>query len=281
MQNGELGFGPPEEALLTEPNIAMRLLAGVGRATMSFVGDLGAILIFFVLSFVGIFRRKQLAEMGWQMFYVSAKSTGIVVLVGLFTGMVLGLQLFYTLVQFGSVSALGTAISLSLVRELGPVLTAIMVAARAGSGMAAEIGILRISEQIDALDTMNVDPVRYLVSPRLAASIIGFPILTAFFDLIGIAGGYLTGVLLLGANSGAYLYHIQSSVNTHDVAGGFVKALVFGAIVATICCFNGYFCHMRKESSGAKSVGLATRSAVVVSCTMILVSDYVVTSLFM
>jgi phospholipid/cholesterol/gamma-HCH transport system permease protein len=195
--------------------------------------------------------------------------------------MVLGLQLFYTLVQFGSVNALGTAVSLSLIRELGPVLTAIMVAARAGSGMAAEIGILRISEQIDALDTMGIDPIRYLVSPRLAASIVGFPILTAFFDLVGIIGGYLTGVILMGANAGTYFYRVQASVTVQDVRGGFIKAVVFAVLVSMICCFEGYFCHMRVESSGAKNVGLATRAAVVLSCTMILVSDYVVTSFLM
>ena len=228
MAEGEAGIGPLEERSQGPHSVALRFLAGLGRGVIGLVGELGAILIFFVLSFAGIFHRKQMAEMGWQMFHVSAKSTGIVVLVGLFTGMVLGLQLFYTLIQFGSVSALGTAISLSLVRELGPVLTAIMVAARAGSGMAAEIGILRISEQIDALDTMGIDPIRYLISPRLAASIIGFPILTAFFDLVGLLGGYLTGVLPLGANSGAYVYRIQSSVTVHDVTGGFVKAIVFG-----------------------------------------------------
>jgi phospholipid/cholesterol/gamma-HCH transport system permease protein len=281
MANGELGIGPMEGRPFRPHNVVSRLLAAIGRGTIGFVGNLGAILIFFVLAFIGIFHAKQLAETGWQMLYVSAKSTGIVVLVGLFTGMVLGLQLFYTLIQFGSVSALGTAISLSLVRELGPVLTAIMVAARAGSGMAAEIGILRISEQIDALDTMGIDPVRYLASPRLAASIVGFPILTAFFDLVGLLGGYLTGVLLLGANQGAYFYHVQSSVTMHDITGGFVKALVFGVLVAVICCFQGYFCHTRKDSSGAKSVGLATRSSVVISCTMILISDYAVTSLIM
>ncbi len=259
----------------------VRFFHAVGEAAFVLVRDLGALLIFFVLSFIGIFHRKQLLEIMWQVYYVSARSTGIIVLVGLFTGMVLGLQLFYTLIQFGSVSALGTAIALSLIRELGPVLTAIMVAARAGSGMAAEIGILRISEQIDALDTMGIDPVRYLVSPRLAASIIGFPILTAFFDLIGLIGGYITGVLLLGANAGAYMYRVQVSITTADVTGGFIKAFVFAVIVSVICCFEGYFCHMRLESSGAKSVGLATRASVVLSCTMILVSDYVVTSLLM
>jgi len=213
--------------------------------------------------------------------YIGAKSSLIVMLVALFTGMVLGLQLFYTLVKFGSVGALGSAISLSLVRELGPVLTAIMITARAGSAMAAEIGILRNSEQIDALYTMGVDPIRYLISPRVAASIISFPLLTAFFDLIGIIGGYITGVVLLGTNAGTYFYRVQSSIDMVDIRGGFMKALVFGAIVSCICCFQGYFCHMRSDGFGAKSVGLATVSAVVISCVMILVSDYVVTSFLM
>jgi phospholipid/cholesterol/gamma-HCH transport system permease protein len=253
----------------------------VGASTLAFVRNLGAMSIFFVLALINIFRRKQFLEILWQLYYVSAKSTGIVVLVALFTGMVLGLQLFYTLINFGSESALGTAIALSLVRELGPVLTAIMVTARAGSGMAAEIGTLRISEQIDALDAMGIDPVRYLVSPRLTAALIGFPMLTAFFDLVGIIGGYLTGVLLLGANAGAYFYRVQSAVDITDITGGFVKSIVFAVLVSTICCYQGYFCHLRTDSSGAKSVALATRSGVVMSCTMILISDYVVTSFFM
>ncbi len=279
----------PERELLERPtgtgdlgqNPFLSAFTVIGRAVLSFVRNLGAMMIFFVLALVNIFHKKQFMEMVWQLYYVSAKSSGIVMLVALFTGMVLGLQLFYTLINFGSESALGTAISLSLIRELGPVLTAIMVAARAGSGMAAEIGILRISEQIDALDTMGIDPVRFLVSPRLAASLIGFPILTTFFDLVGIIGGYITGVVLLGANAGAYFYRVQAAVNMTDITGGFVKAVVFAVIVSTICCYQGYFCHMRTDSSGARSVGLATRSAVVISCTMILVSDYVVTSFFM
>jgi phospholipid/cholesterol/gamma-HCH transport system permease protein len=195
--------------------------------------------------------------------------------------MVLGLQLFYTLIKFGSEGVLGSAVSLSLVRELGPVLTAIVVTARAGSSMAAEIGILRISDQIDALYTMRIDPMRYVVSPKLAASIISFPLLTAFFDLVGILGGYLTGVALLGINAGSYFYRVQSSVDLVDVRGGFIKSLVFAMIVATICCYQGYFCHMRGDSYGAKAVGLATTSAVVISCVMILVADYVVTSFLM
>jgi len=256
----------------------LRFFAAAGRGGLTILRFLGAVFIFFLISLGGIFSRKQLTETAWQIYYVSATSSGIVLLVGLFTGMVLGLQLYYTLVQFGSASLLGSAVSLTLVRELGPVLTAIMVTARAGSGMAAEIGVLRTSEQIDALDAMGVDPVRYLVSPRLAASIIGMPILTSFFDLIGIIGAYLTGVLLLHANAGAYFHRVHASMTVQDIRGGFIKAIVFGIVVSIICCFEGYFCHMRTESSGVKNVGLATRAAVVISCTLILVSDYVVTS---
>ena len=259
----------------------MLVFASVGKAALCLLGNFGAMAIFFCLAFINIFRRKQLLEIVNQVYYIGARSSLIVMLVGLFTGMVLGLQLFYTLVKFGSVGALGSAVSLSLIRELGPVLTAIMITARAGSAMAAEIGILRISEQVDALYTMRIDPVRYLISPRVAASIISFPLLTAFFDLIGIFGGYLTGVLLLGTNGGTYFYRVQSSVDIVDIRGGFIKALVFAVIVSTICCFQGYFCHMRTQGFGAKAVGLATISAVVLSCVIILIADYVVTSFLM
>jgi phospholipid/cholesterol/gamma-HCH transport system permease protein len=248
---------------------------------MRLLGNLGAMVIFFCLAFVNIFRRKQFREIVNQIYYIGATSSLIVMLVGLFTGMVLGLQLFYTLVKFGSVGALGSAVSLSLIREMGPVLTAIMITARAGSGMAAEIGTLRISEQIDALYAMRVDPVRYLISPRIAASIISFPLLTAFFDLIGIIGGYITGVLLLGTNAGTYFYRVQSSLDMVDVRGGFIKSLVFAVIVSSICCFQGYFCHMQTDGYGSKAVGLATISAVVLSCIMVLIADYVVTSFLM
>ncbi len=278
MARGELGIGLPGAGVRERKNPILRFFAAIGRKAIAFLRYLGGIFLFFLISLYGIFSRKQWTEMAWQLYYVSATSSGIVLLVGLFTGMVLGLQLYYTLVEFGSASLLGSAVSLTLVRELGPVLTAIMVTARAGSGMAAEIGVLRTSEQIDALDTMGVDSVRYLVSPRLAASIIGMPILTAFFDLVGIIGAYLTGVLLMGANSGAYFYRIHASMTAQDVRGGFIKAIVFGVVVSIVCCFEGYFCHLRTESSGVKNVGLATRAAVVLSCTLILVADYVVTS---
>ncbi len=253
----------------------------LGRKFINGINHLGAATIFLNRAIMLIFHRKQLESVVQQTYFIGSKSTGIVVLVGLFTGMVLGLQLHYTLVKFGSEGVLGSAVALSLVRELGPVLTAIMIAARAGSAMTAEIGIQRISEQIDALHTMRIDPVRYLVSPRLVAAIISFPILTAFFDMIGIFGGYLSGVLILGGDGGAYVYRVQNSIELQDVTGGFVKALVFAVLVATICCYQGFFAHMRSDSQGAKSVSLATTSAVVLSCVFILVSDYVVTSFLM
>ncbi|UCH82077.1 MAG: ABC transporter permease [Nitrospiraceae bacterium] len=252
----------------------------IGRQALIAVNSLGASAIFFYKSFEMIFRSKQITEILKQVYHIGAKSANIVMLVGLFTGMVLGLQLYYALVKLGSEGILGSVLALSLFRELGPVLTAIMVTARAGSSMTAEIGILRITDQIDALHTMRINPLRYLVSPRIAASIISFPLLTAFFNLIGIIGGYLTGVLLLGVNSGAYFHRIQSSLELSDITGGIVKSLIFGALVSTICCFQGYFTHMREESSGARSVSISTTTAVVLSCVLILISDYVVTSFY-
>jgi phospholipid/cholesterol/gamma-HCH transport system permease protein len=253
----------------------------VGKRAMNVINNLGAVVIFFTLAFLKIFRPKQIREIVQQVFYIGAKSSNIVILVGLFTGMVLGLQLFYTLNKFGSKGVLGSVVALTLIRELGPVLTAIMITARAGSAMTAEIGILRISEQIDALYTMRIDPQRYIISPRIAAAIISFPLLTAFFDLVGILGGYLTGVLLLGVDSGAYFYRIHSYVDLVDIRGGFIKSIVFAVLVSTACCYQGYFTHLRTDSYGAKSVSLSTTSAVVFSCVMILISDYVVTSFLM
>ncbi|MFA4916447.1 MAG: ABC transporter permease [Syntrophales bacterium] len=259
--------------LLTGP------FAVFGRAAISWVNNLGAAVIFLLLAFLKIFRHKQLSKIVQQVYYIGARSTMIIMLVGLFTGMVLGLQSYHALVKFGAQGALGTMVALSLVREMGPVLTAIMITARAGSAITAEIGIQRISEQIDALDTMRIDPLSYLISPRIAAAIISFPILTVLFDLIGIIGGYVSGVLLLGANAGTYFFRVQTSTEMKDLTDGFIKAIVFAVIVSTVCCYQGYFTHMRTDSHGAKAVGLATTSAVVLSCVLVLVSDYVVTSL--
>jgi phospholipid/cholesterol/gamma-HCH transport system permease protein len=256
-------------------------VTSLGRMAIRWVNELGAMVFFLLRAFLMIFHPKQFPVIAHQVYFIGARSATIVMLVGLFTGMVLGLQLFHTLVKFGSAGVLGTAVALSLIRELGPVLTAIMITARAGSSMATEIGIQRISEQIDALDTMRIDPLRYLVSPRIAASIISFPLLTAFFDLIGILGGFITGVMMMGLNAGTYFYRVRTGVELEDITGGFVKALVFAILVSMVCCFQGYYTHMRRDSYGAKAVGLSTTSAVVLSCVLILIADYVVTSLLL
>jgi phospholipid/cholesterol/gamma-HCH transport system permease protein len=258
-----------------------RPFAAIGRVAINGIDNLGAAAIFLILALLKIIRPKQLSKIVQQIYYIGMRSMMIIMLVGLFTGMVLGLQTYYALNKVGAQGALGTLVSLTLVSELGPVLTAIMITARAGSAISAEIGIQRISEQIDALYTMRIDPLRYLVSPRIAAAVISFPLLTALFDLIGIIGGYISGVLLLGANAGTYYYRVQTSLYMKDIYDGFIKTIVFAVIVATVCCYQGYFAHMRTDSHGAKAVGLATTSAVVISCVLILVSDYVVTSLLM
>jgi phospholipid/cholesterol/gamma-HCH transport system permease protein len=233
----------------------------------------------FTTSAIGlIFQRKQARNILQQIYAIGVNSTLIIALVALFTGMVLGLQLYYTLIKFGAVGAVGAAISLTLIRELGPVLAGIMITARAGSAMTTEIGVQRITEQIDALTTMGIHPVRYLVSPRIMAAIISFPVLTTLFDIVGIIGAYISTVLLLGLDKGTYLYRVQSSVVMEDIRGGLIKALVFGILVSAICCYQGFNTHLRKDTFGAKAVGNATTSAVVISCVCILIVDYIVTS---
>ena len=257
----------------------MNPVARLGSITIDVVNSLGSIFLFLLEGLRLIFSSpKQLAKIVRQMYFIGSKSLFVISLIGIFTGMVLGLQGYYTLVKFGSEGMLGAVISLTLIRELGPVLTAIMVTGRAGSSMAAEIGVMRISDQIDALDVMDIHPIAYLVSPRIAASIICFPLLTALFDVIGIIGGYLTGVAMLGINAGTYFYRINTSIGMRDVGEGFLKALVFGIIVSTISCYQGYNTHKRTDSVGPESVSNSTTTAVVLSCVVILVSDYVITS---
>lgn len=258
-----------------------RPFAFVGRTAISWINNLGAAAIFLFFALQQTFRHNQFSKTVQQIYYIGARSITIIMLVSLFTGMVLGLQAYHALTQFGAEGAVGSLVALSLIMELGPVLTAIMITARAGSAIAAEIGIQRISEQIDALHTMQINPMRYIVSPKITAAIISFPILTAVFDLIGILGGYISGVTLLGLNAGVYWHSTQVYVVLGDVTNGFIKSIVFAVIVATVCCYQGYFAHMRKDSHGAQAVGLATTSAVVTSCVLILVSDYVVTSLLL
>ena len=259
--------------------IATAPVSALGRRTIFFIQELGRIAIFFIRGFLHIFTLPlQLSKTIEQVYFIGMKSVLVICLTGAFTGMVLGLQGYYTLVKFGAEGMLGAAVALTLIRELGPVLSAIMVIGRAGSAMAAEIGIMRISEQIEALETMDINPIRFLISPRIAAALISFPLLTALFDVIGIFGGYLTGSLLLGISPGIYFSKVESSVLMNDITGGFYKSLAFAIVVVTICCFQGYFTHTRTEGFGAKGVSLSTTSAVGISCVLVLVVDYVMTS---
>lgn len=257
----------------------LSFFAWLGRILLTLFQELGGATLFFLQGLILIFYPPfQLRKIMQQLYFIGFKSIFVISLVGLFTGMVIGLQGYYTLVKFGSEGVLGAAVALSIIRELGPVLTAIMIIARAGSAMASEIGIMRISEQIDALITINVNPVRYLVSPRIVAAVISFPLLTALFDVIGVIGGYLSGVVLLDINSGIYFFHMEKMVVMSDIMGGFYKSLVFGILTVTICCYQGFFVHHRLEGFGAKGVSLSTTTAVVISCVFVLISDYVLTS---
>lgn len=256
--------------------------AALGRETLNALHFMGSLLLFLLEALrrlpgtAHLFRKVR-----EQVHIIGGKSLFLIMLIGIFCGMVLGLQGYYTLVKFGSVGMLGAAVSLTLIRELGPVLTAIMLTGRAGSSMTAEIGVMRISDQIDALDVMDINSTGYLVTPRLLASLLSFPLLTAIFDVIGIIGGYITGVLLLGINEGAYFYRIQSSVTMTDISGGFLKAVIFAILVSTVCCHQGYYTHLRRDSVGPAAVGNATTSAVVISCSLILMADYVLTSVLL
>ncbi|GAB4255973.1 MAG: MlaE family lipid ABC transporter permease subunit [Deferrisomatales bacterium] len=209
-----------------------------------------------------------------QMEFVGNRSLSVVILTGTFTGMVLALQSFYAFRKFGAEGLVGTTVALSMTRELGPVLTSLMVTARAGSAMAAELGTMRVTEQIDALTVMAVDPVRYLVVPRILASLAMVPLLTVISDMVGVVGGYFVGVKLLGINAGIYVDNTVSYLELNDIYTGLVKAACFGLILSTIGCYKGY-----TTSGGAHGVGRATTEAVVLASILILISDYFLTAI--
>lgn len=209
-----------------------------------------------------------------QIYAIGFQSTSVVALVGAFTGAVLAVQGEYTLSKFGATAFTGSAIALSLIRELGPVLTALMVNGRAGSAMTAELGIMKISEQIDALRAMAVDPVHHLMVPRVLAGVFSVPILTAIFVVVGIGGGYVVAVFSLGLPSGTFMSVMIDSVQAVDIISGFVKSVVFGLCVSWIACFRGWRCGF-----GAVGVNAATTSAVVTSSVVILITDYFLTSI--
>ncbi|WP_041242970.1 MlaE family ABC transporter permease [Trichlorobacter lovleyi] len=252
-------------------------LRAIGRRTIAQVQELGNCGQFLVYALYSILRRPgRPVHILKQVSFIGAKSLFVIVLTAAFTGMVLGLQGYYTLTKFGSEGMLGTAVALSLIRELGPVLSALMVTGRAGSAITAEIGIMRISEQIDALETMALDPYKYLISPKFIAAMISMPLLCAIFDVVGIYGGWMVGVKLLGVNPGAYFSEMYKSVEWKDVYSGFVKSYSFGIIIAWIGCYKGYY-----AGHGAEGVSRATTESVVLTSVLILVWDYFLTSILL
>lgn len=209
-----------------------------------------------------------------QIWFIGWKSMPVICLTAVFTGMVLALQGHPTLRRVGSEAFLGPLIALSLIRELGPVLAALMVTGRAGSSITAEIGIMRINDQIDALELMGLNPFRYLVVPNLIAFVVAMPLLSAIFDVVAIFGGYLLGVRVLGLNSGAYFGEMTNYVVFHDIATGVYKSMCFGVLIASVCCYKGFH-----SKFGAEGVSTATTRAVVSSSVLVLVWDYLLTSL--
>jgi phospholipid/cholesterol/gamma-HCH transport system permease protein len=252
-------------------------IARIGAAVLDAIDVLGRFVLFLLYAAMEVVLPPYKVRLVLrQIRIIGAESFFLVALIAIFTGMVLGLQGEFTLRKFGAEGALGTVVSLVLVRELGPVLTALMVTARAGSAMAAEIGAMQVTEQLDALTVMAIDPVQYLVSPRILAGILSLPLLTSIFDVIGIMGGYAVGVGLMGAPAGSYFSGIASNLHGDDIAGGLYKALVFGLIVAWVSCYKGY--HAQRMATG---VSRATTEAVVLSSVLILMFDYILTSLLL
>ncbi|MBU4484622.1 ABC transporter permease [bacterium] len=208
-----------------------------------------------------------------QMEFLGVKSVPIILLTGVFVGMVFSFQTGKAFGLFNAESLVGATMGLSLTREIGPVFTALMVTARACSAMAAEIGTMKVTEQVDALHAMAVNPIHFLVVPRVVAATVMVPLLAGIFNLMGIVGAYLVGVNLLHINASEFMYDLYYYVDADDVLGGLIKAMIFGFLIALISCYMGY-----RASKGAEGVGKATTRAVVVSSVTILVVDYFVTT---
>ncbi len=253
----------------------VNIVARVGDFSIKLVEHLGGMALMLVqgllLTFSPPLRVKNFFK---QMEFIGVNSILVVVLTALFSGMVLALQGYYGFRKFGGESLLGATVALSLTRELGPVLTSLMVTARAGSAIAAEIGTMRVTEQIDALESMAVNPLHYLVTPRLWAGFLMVPLLTVVANVVGIAGGYLIGVVLLNIDPGVFINKMVELVELSDITNGLYKAVVFGGLLALVGCYKGY--HAR---GGAEGVGKATTEAVVISSVGILILDYILTSL--
>jgi phospholipid/cholesterol/gamma-HCH transport system permease protein len=245
------------------------LLEGIRR--------MGAVLLFlFKLLIQSVLALGRPSLIIAQIYNAGARSLIIIMLSGLFVGMVLGLQGFDLLQRFGSEEALGTAAAMGLLRELGPVVTALLFAGRAGTALTSEIGLMRATDQLTAMEVMAVDPLRYVAAPRFLGGLIAMPLLVAIFNLIGLYGAQLIGVQLMGVDKGSFWSQMQGSVELRDIMEGIVKSVVFGLTCSLIAVHEGY-----NAEPTAAGVGLATTRTVVASSVLTLLLDYVLTAFFL
>ncbi len=253
----------------------IKSVRAIGNRTVNSVWRLGYASRFFMLTLMhsgSSFRRFHLIVK--EMFASGVMSLIIILVAGTFVGMVLGLQGYETLKRYGSESALGSLVALSLVRELGPVLSALLFASRAGSAMTAEIGLMKATEQIAAMEMMAVNPIARVIAPRFWAGVISMPLLSALFSALGVFGGYVVGVVLIGVDEGSFWSQMQSSVDfQHDVLNGVIKSIVFGIAVTVISLFEGY-----DAPPTAEGVSGATTRTVVQSSLAILILDFILTA---
>ena len=247
----------------------------LGKKTLALIREMGAVIIFFGQTLRWTFSSPfYLRNLLKQMEQIGVNSVPVVLTTAISTGMVLALQSYTGFKRFGAQSLIGAVVSLSMTRELGPVLTGLMVAGRAGASMAAELGTMRVTEQIDALYTLATNPMKYLVVPRFLASTIMMFFLSALGMYIGILGGYFVGVKVLGTNPVTYINQSINNTEVSDIWYGLIKSLIFGAVVGLIGCYKGF-----NTEGGAEGVGKATTGAVVVSCMLILILDYFLSAL--
>ena len=243
------------------------------RRVLAAFEDLGRMILFAVEVVAWAFRPPFRPELIIaQMAFIGVGSVFIVAATGLSAGMVFALQMNYALKQFAAEGYVGGSVAFSLARELAPVFTALMVTGRAGSAIATELGTMRVTEQIDAMESMAVNPIQYLVVPRIIASIAMFPLLTMIFDVIGYGGGYVMGIFVANIPVGPFVEHTREFIVPGDILHGLLKAVVFGAIVSVITTWRGY-----AASGGARGVGEGTTRGVVTSSIAVLAADYVIT----
>ncbi|WP_259780196.1 MlaE family ABC transporter permease [Aestuariispira ectoiniformans] len=254
----------------------MNPLRPIGAAFLRFLETAGRLTLFALVSLSHCIRPPFYPRLiGRQMLDIGYYSLPVVGLTTLFAGMVLALQSYTGFARFSAEGAIPNVVVLSITRELGPVLAGLMIAGRIGAAMAAELGTMRVTEQIDALETLSTNPYKYLVAPRLVAGATMMPLLVLVGDVIGVFGGYLVSIYKLGFNQATYIQNTWNFLETVDVVSGLVKAAVFGLLVALMGCYHGY--HSR---GGAQGVGTATTNAVVSGSILILTANYLITELF-